>query len=423
MTSSKADLHSPRRATSVYLLASLAFILMAACSSVGSGDDPTETSLEALPPTSAPVVEEQASPGVSDDRVLFGQSAAFSGPAQALGQAMRMGIEAAFHEQNQAGGVHGRLLELVTMDDRYEPGFAFANTRDLITKEKVFALIGEVGTPTSRSVLPLVESRAVPFLAPFTGAGFLRDPELGSVVNLRASYAQETEHMVARLTEDLGITRVAVMYQNDSYGQSGLNGVLDALERRGLAPVATWYYERNSSAVKLAVYHIGAADPEAVIMIGAYQPVAKAISLLRMNIQPVFLAVSFVGSNALARELGDEAAGIYVTQVVPLPDDLDTPIVAEYVTALNSFDAGATPGFVSLEGYIAGRLAIVGLEACADLTRECFLDRLQTSQPIDLSGVSLQYGPGDNQGSDEVIMTVIDVSGRIVPVANLEETP
>ena len=334
---------------------------------------------------------------------------------------MRMGIEAAFHERNQAGGVHGRLLELVTMDDRYEPGFAFANTRDLIREDKVFALIGEVGTPTSRSVLPLVESGRVPFLAPFTGAGFLRDPALGSVVNLRASYAQETEHMVARLTEDLGVTRVAVMYQNDSYGQSGLNGVLDALERRGLEPVETWYYERNSSAVKVAAYHIAAADPEAVIMIGAYQPVARAVSLLRMNIEPVFLAVSFVGSNALARELGDEAAGVYVTQVVPVPDDTETPIVAEYLAALNAFDANAAPGFVSLEGYMAGRLAIVGLESCADLSRECFLDSLQTS--IDLSGVGLRYGPGDNQGSDEVIMTVIDESGRVVPVANLEETP
>lgn len=240
MIDSKADLHSRRRAASVPLIASVAFVFVAACSSVAPGDDPAATAQETASPTSAPVVEEQASPGVFGDRVLFGQSAAFSGPAQALGQAMRMGIEAAFHEQNQAGGVHGRMLELVTKDDRYEPGFAFANTRDLIREERVFALIGEVGTPTSRSVIPLVASTEVPFLAPFTGAGFLRDPELGSVVNLRASYAQETEHMVARLTEDLGVARVAVMYQNNSYGQSGLNGVVDALERRGLEPVETW---------------------------------------------------------------------------------------------------------------------------------------------------------------------------------------
>ena len=224
--------------------------------------------------------EEQASPGVFSDRVVFGQSAAFTGPAQALGQAMRLGIEAAFSEQNTLGGVHGRMLELISMDDRYEPSFAYANTRTLIAKEKVFGLIGEVGTPTSRSAAPLADSEAVPFLAPFTGAGFLRNPDLKTVVNLRASYAQETEHMVERLTADLGVTRVAVLYQNDSYGQSGLNGVIDALDRRSLKPVATWYYERNTSAVKAAVLHISEANPEAVIMIGAYQPVARAISLL-----------------------------------------------------------------------------------------------------------------------------------------------
>lgn len=176
--------------------------------------------------------------------------------------------------------MHGRTLELVSLDDRYEPRFAYTNTLELIRKERVFALIGEVGTPTSRSAAPLIASEAVSFVAPFTGAGFLRDAEFATVVNLRASYAQEAEHMVARLTEDLGVTRVAVMYQNDSFGQSGLKGVIEALERRGLRPVADWYYERNTSAVKAAAFHLAAADPEAVIMIGVYQPVAKAITLL-----------------------------------------------------------------------------------------------------------------------------------------------
>ena len=398
-------------------------ILMAACTGAAPDDAPTADAAEDAAPTTAPRAGAPANPGVSDDRVLFGQSAAFSGPAQALGHAMRLGIEAAFHEQNQAGGVHGRMLELVTLDDRYEPGFAFANTRDLIAKERVFALIGEVGTPTSRSAVPLAESRAVPFVAPFTGAGFLRDPDLNSVVNLRASYAQETEHMVERLTSDLGVTRVAVMYQNDSFGQSGLNGVTEALDRRGLAPVATWYYERNSSAVKAAVFHIADSQPEAVIFIGAYQPVAKAIKLLRMDVDPVFMAVSFVGSNALAQELGDDAPGVYVTQVVPIPDDTDTPAVAEYRAALAAIDPDAAPGFASLEGYLAGRLAIVALDTCgADLTRKCFLGAFTELQSIDLSGVSLHYGPDDNQGSDEVLLTVINDEGRFVPAANLGDT-
>ncbi|MYB77050.1 MAG: ABC transporter substrate-binding protein [Chloroflexi bacterium] len=359
-------------------------------------------------------------PGVTESRVLFGQSAAFSGPAQALGQGMQLGIQAAFHEQNQKGGVHGRMLELTSLDDQYEPHLAYENTFKLINVQRVFALIGEVGTPTSRSASPLANAEGVPFIAPFTGAGFLREAELENVVNLRASYQQEAEEMVARLTEDLGITRVAVLYQNDSYGQSGLDGVVDALAKRGLEPVASWYYQRNSDAVKAAVFNIVAANPEAVIMIGAYAPVAKAITVARADIDPIFMAVSFVGSNALAQELGPAGAGVYVTQVVPLPDDTSVPVVAAYRAALTAFDPNAVPGFVSLEGYLAGRLAIVGLEKCGqDLSRACFLDVLRNSETIDLNGLTLQYGPGDNQGSDAVFVTVIGDDGNYHLVDNL----
>ena len=422
MPYSRPDLRCFTGWANASLIVSMSLAFVVSCSGGGQDTDPASDSEVAPPAVLAIPVEAPSNPGVFDDRVVFGQSAAFSGPAEALGHAMRLGIEAAFQEQNQAGGLHGRKLELVTMDDRYEPGFAYANTRDLIRKENVFGLIGGVGTPTSRSAVSLVETHAVPFLAPFTGAGFLRESNLESVVNLRASYAQETEYMVERLTEDLGVSRVAVMYQNDSYGQSGLNGVRNALARRGLEPVETWYYERNSTAVKAAVFHIAAAHPEAVIMIGAYQPVAKAISLLRIDIDPVFMAVSFVGSNALVRELGPEATGVFITQVMPVPDDAEVAIVAEYLSALNAFDASAVPGFVSLEGYMAGRLAIVGLESCKDLNRKCFMNAYQSSQAIDLSGVVLQYGLGDNQGSDEVIITVIDELGKFVPVTNLAGT-
>ena len=309
--------------------------------------------------------------------------------------------------------MHGRMLELTTLDDQYEPHLAYSNTLNLISRERVFALIGEVGTPTSRSASPLANAQDVPFIAPFTGAGFLREAELENVVNLRASYNQEAEEMVARLTEDLGITRVAVMYQNDSYGQSGLDGVVDALEQRGLEPVAYWYYQRNSDAIKAAVFNIVEANPEAIIMIGAYAPVAKAIAVTREDIDPVFMAVSFVGSNALAQELGPAGAGVYVTQVVPLPDDTSVPAVAAYRAALKALDANAVPGFVSLEGYLAGRLAIAGLEQCGrDISRDCFLDVLRNSGTIDLDGLTLQFGPGDNQGSDAVFVTVIGDDGN-----------
>ena len=364
--------------------------------------------------------ERERSPGVSDAQVLFGQSAAFTGPARELGRQMRLGIEAAFHEANQAGGVHGRRLKLETMDDAYEDDYAYTNTEQLIENNEVFALVGAVGTPTSRAASPLAHAAGVPFLAPFTGAEFLRDPRLDNVLNFRASYYQETEEMVARLTADLGVTRVAVLYQDDSYGQNGLEGTRLALERRGLKPVASWHYPRNTSAVKGAARRIIAANPEAVIMVGSYAPVVRTIELVRRELDPVLMAVSFVGSNALADALGDTGAGVYVTQVVPLPRDGSIPVVARYHSAISEYEPRAEPGFVSLEGYLAGRLAVAGLESCGpELSRECFLRSLQDAETIDIDGIQLQYGPGDNQGSDTVFLTVIGADGKYHQVEKL----
>ena len=364
--------------------------------------------------------EDAGDPGIAADHVLFGQSAAFTGPAENLGNEMRLGIEAAFHEANQAGGVHGRELRLESLNDSYESDFALSNTENLIEKSGVFALIGAVGTPTAQAAAPVAHAAGVPFIAPFTGAEFLRDPRLTNVLNLRASYYQETEEMVARLTEDLGITRVAVMYQDDSYGRNGLDGVISALKRRELEPVGSWHYPRNTIAVKGATLRIAESDPEAVIMIGAYAPVSRAVELLKRDIAPIFMTVSFVGSNALAEEIGMAGDGVYVTQVVPLPDNTDTPVVSRYHAALADFDPDAEPGFVSLEGYMAGRLAIAGLEACGpELSRACFVNALRSSDGLDIDGIELRYGPGDNQGSEKVYLTVIDAHGEYRQIDNL----
>ena len=364
--------------------------------------------------------------GISDQRILFGQSAAFSGPAQELGRNMRLGILAAFHEANRRGGVHDRQLELVHRDDAYEPEAAIANTQELIKQEGVFALIGAVGTPTSRSATPVAAESGVPYVAPFTGAAFLRDPEWRNIINLRASYYQETEEMVARLTEDLGIERIAVIYQDDSYGRAGYRGVLGALERRRGTSVqlaAIGVYPRNTTAVKAALLDLRRGNPEAVIIIGAYEPVASLIAWARhTGLNPVFLTVSFVGSNALARELGTGGAGVLVTQVVPFPTDSSLPIVAAYHRALTAYQADAVPGFVSLEGYMAGRLAIASLEGCGrEVSRACFLESLRRTDVIDIDGFKLRYGEDDNQGSDEVFVTVIGRDGRYHAIETLRD--
>lgn len=358
--------------------------------------------------------------GVSSDRILFGQSAALSGPAGELGREFRLGVLAAFREVNRRGGVHGRRLELVSLDDAYEPEAAIANTRRLIEEDRVFALIGAVGTPTSRSAAPIAAAAGVPYIAPFTGAGLLRSAELKNIVNLRASYDQETEEIVARLLGDLGIQRIGVLYQDDSFGRAGLVGAERGLHRRGLEPVALGTFVRNSTAVKTAVLDVRAGNPEAVILVGPYKPVATAIAWSRrIGFDPVFVTISFSGGNALARELGDMSEGVFVTQVVPFPTD-SARIAVSYRRALTAHAPKAEPGFVSFEGYLAGRLTIMGLERCGDaVDRQRFLETVLHGDSISLDGFDLRFGEGDNQGSDRVFLTVIGEGGRYSPVSGL----
>lgn len=360
--------------------------------------------------------------GVSENSILFGQSAAFSGPASDLGLNMRLGIETAFWEANQQGGVHGRQLELESLDDAYEPQAAITNTRKLVNESGVFALIGAVGTPTSRSATPIAAAAGVPYIAPFTGATFLREPERKTIINLRASYDQETEEIVNRLIRDLGINRIGVFYQDDSYGHTGYRGVVKALQRRQLELVSSGTYERNTTAIKRGLLDVYQGNPDAVVLVGAYQPIATMIRWSKkIGFDPVFVAISFVGTNALAQQLGPDGTGVYITQVVPFPMSNWPPVNIAYRQALAGYTQDAVPNFVSLEGYLAGRLAIAAAERCGQaLDRDCFINRLLEAESIDLDGFKLYYGNGDNQGSDAVFLTVIDNTGYPSPIQAFE---
>ena len=345
-----------------------------------------------------------AEPGVSDHTILFGQSTALDGPASALGVGVRDGIAAAFKEANDAGGVKGRKLELKSYDDGYEPDRAIANTKTLIDADQVFALIGEVGTPTSKAVQPIATEGGVPFIGPYTGAEFLRDPGLRNVVNLRASYFQETEAWVKHLTEDLGLSHLAILYQDDSFGRAGLDGVNRALAKRNMSLVAEGTFQRNTVAVKTALLAIRAANPDAIVTVGPYKPIAEFVKLAR--------SLGIVGAEALARELGPAGDGVIVTQVVPLPWDTSIPVVAQYQKAMASYDPAAKPGFISLEGYLVGRLTIMALQRVdGEVTREALLRAIEENGSFDLQGLMAQFGKGDNQGLDEVFLTIIQPDG------------
>ena len=363
-----------------------------------------------------------ADPGVAADKIVFGQAAALEGPAAALGIGMRDGILAAFAETNKAGGVHGRKLELISADDGYEPNKSIEATKKLIEADKIFALIGSVGTPTSSATQPIATEAGIPFIAPFTGAEFLRAPFKPNVVNVRASYFQETEAMVERLTKDRNISKIAILYQDDGFGRAGLAGVQKALEKRNMKLVAEGTFERNTVAVKGALLNIRKGEPEAVIMVGPYKPCAEFIKLARsVKLDAVFVNISFVGSNALAKELGNAGGGVVITQVVPFPEDKSVPLVASYHQALKTANPNAEPGFVSLEGYMAGRLVVAALEKVSgEPSRKALLDTIMNGS-FDLGGITLKYGADDNQGMDEVFLTVIQPDGTFKPITALNQ--
>ena len=347
--------------------------------------------------------------GVSADTILIGQSAALSGPAERLGKEMKAGAEAYFDVVNKAGGVNGRMIKLLTVDDGYEPDKAAANTKKLIAEDKVLALFGYVGTPTSNAALPIFSAAKVPFIGAFTGAQSLREPFNRYIFNVRASYFDETEQIVAHLVQQ-GITKIAVFYQDDAYGKAGLAGVEQAMKKRKLEIAGTGTVERNTTNVAAAVGKLAKSGTDAIIMISAYKSCAAFIRAMKLagGLQQ-FWNVSFVGSKALSSELGDEGIGVQISQVVPFPWSDVNPIVRDYQKHIG----GASKySFTSLEGYIAAKVLVEGLKrAGKNPTRESLVDALAGMGKTDLGGFTVSYSPTDHNGSTFVDLTIISRAG------------
>lgn len=353
-------------------------------------------------------------PGVTANSILLGQSAAFSGPAAQLGIEMNAGAVAYFDYINKQGGVNGRTISVKTRDDRYEGNLAAENTRKLIEEDKVFALFAYVGTPTSAAALPIFTEAKVPFVGPFTGAELLRNPLNRYVFNVRASYYDETEKIVEQLVST-GIQRIAVFYQNDSYGKAGLTGVEIAMKKRNLAIAATGTVERNTVDVGAAVKAIAAVQPDAVVMISAYTSIAEFVrQMKKAGSAAQFHNVSFVGSKALSNALGPEGYGVVISQVVPFPWYPGVPVVKEYQRILKI--AGNTNySFGSLEGYLAAKVMVEGLRrAGRDLTRESLIAALESMNNVDFGGFVVSFSRSSHAGSDYVELTMIGRDGNFV---------
>lgn len=349
-----------------------------------------------------------AETGVTDGSITIGQSVPLSGPAQELGIEMQLGAKLYFDQINAQGGVHGRKIKLLSLDDGYEPDRATANTRQLIDKNDVFALFGYVGTPTSLAALQVSNPAGVPFFGAFTGAEALRLPFNRLVFNVRASYGDETEKIVEQFTS-LNVKRIAVFYQNDAYGKAGLSGVEKAMAKRNLQLVATATVERNSSDVAAAVKTLIPAKPDMVVMVTTYKSSAAFINAMRAaGSGAQFYTVSFVGSRALANELGPDGAGVGISQVVPFPWSRTLPVVRDYQKLLAASGTGRDVSFTSLEGYIAAKVFVEGLRrAGKELTRDKFISAMENLRNFDAGGFAVNFTPGNHNGSTFVELTII----------------
>lgn len=355
-----------------------------------------------------------AEPGVTYDRILLGQAAVFSGPAAQLGIQMRNGIRAYLDYINAKGGVHGRKLELITEDDRYEQSVAPSASKKLIEEHRVFALLGYVGTPTGVAHLPVVTQAKVPLVGMFTGAEVLRVPFNRYVFHVRASYYDETEKIVEQVLSTGG-QKIAVFYQDDAYGEAGRKGTELALERRKMKIHSTGTVERNTVRVEQAAKTIHTSQPDAVVMVSAYTSIAAFVrEMQKLGSGATFYNVSFVGSKALADALGKDGVGVAISQVVPFPWGTAVPVVKEYQQLAKK--AGYTDyNFSALEGFLCAKVMVEGLRrAGKSPTREGLVDALEKMSDADLGGFYISYSPTNRAGSKFVDLTIISRDGKFL---------
>ncbi len=362
--------------------------------------------------------------GLTDSEVVFGMASPFSGANKELGRGMKAGLELAFAAANEAGGVHGRTLRLLALDDEYEPDRTAAVMKELVEKHKVFAIAGNVGSSTAAVSVPYAMGRKIPFIGALSGSPILRkDPPDRYVFNFRPSYAEETAAAVRYLVEVRGHdpSRVAVFSQEDEFGDACFEGAAAQLARYGRAreQIVKTGYKRNSADVDAAVAALRGAPGEvqAVVMGATTRAAARFIVKVRdAGLAPTFTNVSPVDATHLAEELLGAGRGytedVVVTQVVPLPTS-NASAVMRYRQLLEKHMIGEQPGFLSLEGYVVGQVIVEALRrAGRGLDGEKLVAALEGIQGLDLGiGAIVGFGPAEHQGSHKVWGTMLQPDG------------
>nr|WP_252380860.1 ABC transporter substrate-binding protein [Desulfovulcanus ferrireducens] len=352
--------------------------------------------------------------GVTDKEIVLGSSLALKGHASYLGIQTLRGAKCYINYVNENGGVFGRKIRIIAYDDSYDPPKCLANTQRLLINDKVFALFCYVGTPTTIKVLPMIEEARIPLIGMFTGANALREPFNPYLINIRASYYQETREAVRHLVQDLNLQRIAVFYQYDAYGFDGLTGTELALKSFGLTPVARGSYVRGTMDIDEAFNKILSSRAQAVVMIGTYDPCAKFIQLAQvMDYHPVFYNLSFVGAEELARKLKGSKEIVLMSQVVPPPtscEDVADENLPNYINLLKKYFPNDRPNYVGFEGYINAKVLVEGLRrAGRNLTRTKLIKAIESIKNFSLEGdIDVHFGVHDHQGMDNIYFTRLE---------------
>ena len=349
-------------------------------------------------------------PGVTDNSILIGSCSALDGPTHFLGQQTVMGATVYLHAINDEGGIFGRKIQLLAFDDSYDPEKAPACFKRM-TKEGVFALGFFVGTPTAKVYVPLAQEEKIPVVGLFTGAQMLYEPLKHYVINVRASYYDETKEQVDKLWEN-GIHKIGVLYQDDAFGKAVLDGVKLALQKHNATPVGLGTFQRNATDVDTGLKEVMTAHPQAVVVVGPYSPVAAAVKKAHESVwRPQFLTVSFVGTEEFIKEAGPDAEGTIITQVIPPYDRTDYPTVALYRKYLAKYNPSAAPSFVSFEGFVDAMVLVEGLKrAGKDPSREKFISSIESIHEMNIGlgpKLILSYSASDHKGFDSVYATIV----------------
>jgi len=352
----------------------------------------------------------------ADDVIKIGMVNDQTGVNKNSGKGMKVGVQAFFKAVNEKGGVNGKKLQLIVMDDEYVPEKTVDALIKLVDEQKVFAVVGSVGTSNCVASLPIVKEYKLPYINPRSGATELREPLIREVINIRASYQQEIDKIVDTLVKK-GAKRFALFYQNDAFGADILTLTVNAVKRHGLSLVSKGSFARNTTAVTAGLVTIMDGKPDVIIVGAVYAPGAEFVKLAKKEgVKAQLVAGSFAAGSNLVKAVGDAAEGLMMSQVVPELDDLSLPLTKECKEAIEKNPEDVGFNTVSMEGCMAAKSIVMALEkAGSPPTQEGFLNAYESMKDADMGGIKLTFSPTDHQGQDNVYLEIVQ-GGKLVPV-------